>query len=323
MKQGVENWEQGSIPKLVLWLSFPTVVSMVATSLGQLADALFASQLGVTQAAAVGLTLPYLSLLQSMGYTVALGGGTCVARLLGEKKEEQAAQTASTAFWLSVAVGGAATSVTWMLTPFLVEWVGADTILAPYVAVYLKTAAGSLPFYAGSYTLCGLMRAYGAPFRALAGTLAGSVAGLVVSPWLMFEHNMGLAGAGLGAVVGQLTVLVVLCVGFRGKTMPSIFCFHKTTLRVKPCLMIAKNGISSLVRQGAAAVAGVAVNRTAVKYGAGTVAALAAACKVTGVLYSAFLGLGQGFLPLAGFYYGGNSYLDSSVLFGLLFGPAV
>ena len=279
---------------------------MVTTSLGQLADALFAARLGTVQAAAVGLVLPCLSLLQAVGYTIALGGSTLTARLLGEKKEEQAGQIAFTSLKLSVVVGLAAAGVTLLFAPLLVDLAGADTVLAPHASHYFKTAVLQLPFYAGAATLCMLLRAYGAPFGALTGILLGCAVQLIVSPWLMFGRRMGLAGAGFGMVIGQGTAFVVLLLLFCGRKRPVVA--RRPSLTNKSCFAILKNGVSSLARQGASAVAGVAVNRVAVGYGEVAVASLAAAGKVTGLLYSAFLGLGQGFLPLAGYYYGGKHH---------------
>jgi Na+-driven multidrug efflux pump len=50
-------------------------------------------------------------ILQAVGMTIGMGAGSTISRLLGQKQPEQAARFLSTAFVMSLLVGGVLTAV--------------------------------------------------------------------------------------------------------------------------------------------------------------------------------------------------------------------
>ena len=70
---------------LVFQFSVPTIAGLLSTALYNLADAWFVSQLGTEAGAAVGVAFPIQTLMQTVGFTLGLGGGSLLSRKLGEK----------------------------------------------------------------------------------------------------------------------------------------------------------------------------------------------------------------------------------------------
>ena len=94
------------IGKLVIGLGIPTMLSMMVTSLYNLADTYFVSLLGddaVT--AAVSNLLALMSIIQAIGFTFGMGSGAIVSRLLGKKDREGADKIASSALFISCVFG--------------------------------------------------------------------------------------------------------------------------------------------------------------------------------------------------------------------------
>ena len=72
------------IKKLVLKLAIPTVISMLVTSIYNMADTFFVSQLGKSASGAVGVVFSLMAVIQAIGFTLGQGAGNVIARLLGK-----------------------------------------------------------------------------------------------------------------------------------------------------------------------------------------------------------------------------------------------
>ena len=84
---------EAPIPRLILSLSLPTTVSMAVIALYTLADSYFVSSLGTAAGAAVGVVFAVHVLIQAVGYTLGMGGGSLISRCLGKKKRRKPANT--------------------------------------------------------------------------------------------------------------------------------------------------------------------------------------------------------------------------------------
>ena len=80
-----------SIPKLIATLSVPTILSMLVTNIYNLVDTAFVGRLGTSQSAAVGVSFGYMSIIQAVGFMFGQGAGSIVSRLLGQKRNDDAA----------------------------------------------------------------------------------------------------------------------------------------------------------------------------------------------------------------------------------------
>ena len=90
------------VGKLIARLAVPTMISMLVTAVYNMADTYFVSQLGTSAAGAVGIVFSLMALIQAVGFTLGMGAGSNISRLLGAQKEERAQEIASTAFYSSV-----------------------------------------------------------------------------------------------------------------------------------------------------------------------------------------------------------------------------
>ena len=65
------------IPGLIARLAVPTICSMLITSIYNMADTYFVSQLGTDASAAVGVIFSLMALIQAVGFTFGIGSSTC------------------------------------------------------------------------------------------------------------------------------------------------------------------------------------------------------------------------------------------------------
>ncbi len=79
------------IPKLIGKLAVPTIVSMMITSIYNLADTFFVSKLGTSATGAVGVVFSLMAIIQARPWALcwACGSGGYISRLLGQKQKRQ------------------------------------------------------------------------------------------------------------------------------------------------------------------------------------------------------------------------------------------
>ncbi|MBR6809071.1 MAG: MATE family efflux transporter, partial [Clostridia bacterium] len=99
------------IRKLILRLALPAIVSMMISSIYNMADTYFVGQLNEGSAAAtsataaVGIAFPLMSIIQAVGFMFGHGSGNFISRALGSQKTEEAERMAATGFFSALFAG--------------------------------------------------------------------------------------------------------------------------------------------------------------------------------------------------------------------------
>ena len=93
------------VKKLVLTLGIPTTISMLVTSIYNIADTFFVSNIGEGAAGAVGVVFPLMAIVQAIGFTFGMGASSMISSKLGEKKDKDAQKLGSSAFYTALALG--------------------------------------------------------------------------------------------------------------------------------------------------------------------------------------------------------------------------
>jgi hypothetical protein len=68
------------IPKLILSLAAPTILSMLITSIYNLADTFFVGQISTSASGAVGIVSSLMAILQALGFMLGHGSGSIISR---------------------------------------------------------------------------------------------------------------------------------------------------------------------------------------------------------------------------------------------------
>ena len=104
-QQQYHKMTETPIPGLILSLAAPTILSMLITSIYNLADTFFVGQLSTSASGAVGIVSSLMAIIQALGFMFGHGAGGIISRSLGNQDTHAATKFASTSFFTAMAVG--------------------------------------------------------------------------------------------------------------------------------------------------------------------------------------------------------------------------
>ncbi len=319
---------QTPMPKLIISLGIPTTLSMMVTSLYNLADTYFVSLLGNDSVtAAVSNLLALMSIIQAIGFTFGMGSGAIVSRLLGKRDREGADRVTSSAFFIALASGLLILTFGFIfLTPMLKLFGSVNPEVLAYSKEYARFVLIAAPFMCMSFVMNNVLRAEGKAVFSMIGLITGAVINVILDPLLIFTAGLGVAGAGLATCISQIISFGVLL---------TMFLIRKTVVRLRMRSIsrtfsvygeIIGTGFPSFCRQILASLCTVFLNNAAYTYGGESAqAAFGVVQKVFMLAFSLALGIGQGYQPVLGYNYSAKRFdrVKSAYLFTLGFSTSI
>ncbi len=309
-----ELFETMPIPKAVMQMSVPTVVSSLVMVIYSLADTFFVGFLNdPVQNAAVTLAAPVLLAFNAVNNLFGVGSSSMMSRALGAKAYETAKKSSATGFYCAL-VSALVFSLTYTLlrTPAL-TLLGADDVTRKATADYLMwtVSFGAVPSIL-NVVMAYMVRSEGASLHASIGTMSGCVLNIILDPIFIMPWglDMGAAGAGLATFISNsvaFTYFIVLTIIKRKSTY---VCLKPDMVskRKKVILGIAAVGIPASI-QNLLNVTGMTIlNNFTAGYGSDAVAAMGIAHKVNMIPLQIALGISQGIMPLIGYNYTAKNY---------------
>lgn len=295
------------VPRLIISLAIPTIISMLVTSFYNMADTYFVGKINTQATAAVGIVFSVMSIIQAVGFFFGHGSGNYISRKLGAQETENAEKMAATGFFWALFIGFALAVVGLIfLTPLSMALGSTPTIL-PYTEKYLGIILLGAPFMTASLVMNNQIRFQGNAAYAMVGIVSGAVINVVLDPILIFVFDMGISGAALATVISQIcSFSLLLYMSRKGGNIR--IRFRNFTPSLAFIKEIIGGGTPSLARQGLASVATILLNVAAGAYGDAAIAGMSIVTRIAMFINSFLIGFGQGFQPVCGFNYGAGLY---------------
>lgn len=308
-----ELFERMPVPKAVMKLAIPTIISSLVMVIYNLADTYFVGILNdPVQNAAVTLAAPVLLAFNAVNNLFGVGSSSMMSRGLGRKDYDTVYRSSALGFYCALICGLLFSAFYTVFHAPLLTVLGADSGTVDATANYLKwtVSFGAAPAIL-NVVMAYLVRAEGSSLHASIGTMSGCILNIILDPFFILPWglNMGAEGAGLATFLSNC----VACLYFflllyikRGRTYvcirPSMFRFHKVIV-----LGILGVGIPASI-QNLLNVTGMTVlNNFTASYGADAVAAMGIVQKINMVPMQAAMGFAQGIMPLISYSYAGRN----------------
>lgn len=298
------------IPILITSLAVPTIISMLVTSIYNLADTYFVSLLKNDSAtAAVGNVFSLQTIIQALGFTIGVGAGSIISRSLGKKEDEVAHRTISQALLMGLIVGIIILLSGIFFNKQMMIMFGASNTSLKYAMDYSRWIYIACPFMILSFILNNVLRNEGKARFSMIGLTLGGVLNIILDPICIFKLNMGVSGAGFATMISQIISFLVLISIFIFKKSSSKISIKYLSKEFKSYLEIILIGVPTLFRQGFSAIANTLLSHLCKYYSSDSImASLTIVSKIYMIIRNIVIGIGQGYQPVLGFNYGAKNY---------------
>ncbi len=303
------------IPKLLKSFAIPSIIAMIVSSLYNIVDQIFIGQgVGYLGNAATNVAYPLTTICLAIALLIGIGGSSRFSLRLGAGQKDKAAKVAGTAISMMFVFGIIYAILIELFLGILLKAFGATTDVMPYAASYTRITAVGMPLLVVINGMSNLARADGSPKYSMTCMLVGAIVNTILDPIFIFVFKMGVAGAAIATVIGQIFsfVMAVKYIKHFKHINLTKECFG---LRFKECIKIASLGMSNSLNQVALTFVQIVLNNSLTYYGAQSIygtdiplAACGIVMKTNAILIAVIIGLSQGSQPIVGFNYGAEKY---------------
>ena len=306
-----------SISKLIWKYSVPAILAMMVTSIYNTVDRAFIGSMenvGALAISGLGITMPLFTILGAFCVAIGVGGSTNLSIKLGEGNKEEAEKVMGTTVALELVVGIIMVLIGIFFLDEILYLFGASENTITYARDYMSVIFAGAWFNLPGYALNCCIRGEGNPKFAAKMMIISCILNLILDPIFIFGFNMGMVGAGLATIIGQI---------FAAFLVLRYLLKYKTGKIEKKHLIPKWNFVSKIISLGAAPcfnqlammIVQIVMNKSLTYYGALSVygESIPLACagiitKVNQIYMSIVIGLSQGLQPIVSFNYGAKLY---------------
>ena len=316
MQKNKSPLETEPLSKLLLRYSIPTTLTLMVSYLYNVVDQIFVGQgVGITGMAAVNIAFPVSILVNAVALLLGDGCAANVSLCLGRREQETANRIFGHAVTWIVTSGVIMALLCGVFSPQIVNLFGSTDTACAEASAYLRTLACGIPFQLICPAFTAIIRADGSPQYTMKCMITGAIINLVLDPVFIFALDMGVVGAGIATVIGQVAA-GALCLLYLRRLQT--IQLTKATLRPTWILTgrILKLGFPSLLTQGLTALVQIVFNNLMCIYGATSIYGSDIALSVYGMMmkvyqiaHSMFVGVSSAIQPINGYNFGAKNYI--------------
>ena len=233
------DYTSGPLGRAIVLLAIPMVSEMIMESVFAVADAFWVAKLGADALATVGLTESLLTLIYTAAMGLSIGVTAMVARRMGEKNPEGAAEAAVQGIALGLLVAAVIALVTVPLAPRLLAVMGATPAVQTLGSSYARVMLGGNAVILLLFLINAIFRGAGDAAIAMRVLWLANALNIVLGPCLIFGlgpfPRLGVTGAAIATTIGRGTgVLYQLYRLWRGDARVAI---RRAQLKLQPVVM--------------------------------------------------------------------------------------
>lgn len=321
--QKTNLFEQIPIPRAVMKLAIPTVLSSLVMVLYNLADTYFVGMLNNSvQNAAVTLAAPVLLAFNAVNNLFGVGSSSMMSRALGKREYETVRRSSAFGFYCALFCGILMSLLCAIFSGPLLIILGAEANTMAATEAYLKWTVffGAAPAIL-NVVMAYMVRSEGASLHASVGTMSGCLLNIILDPIfiLPWGFNMGAAGAGLATFISNCVACLYFFVLLYVRRSTTYVCIRPGAFQLSPMVVLGVCGVGiPAAIQNLLNVTGMTIlNNFTSGYGADAVAAMGISQKINMVPLQIAMGFSQGIMPLVGYNYacGNHKRMKEAIVF--------
>ena len=296
-------FNSGSALALIAKLGAPVILVMLVNVLYNMADIFFIGRTGdVAQVAAVSLASPLFSVISALNTLWGFGACTAISIAIGQRDRGAVDRYSSFSLYASLITGAVAGAGLYIFEAPLLALLGADSSTAGYTGEYLRIIAFGAPFMIASGALGNSLRADGDSAGAVIAAMTGTVLNVVLDPIFICLCGMGVRGAALATVAGNIASFAAVLPVARRKGIK--LALTRVCLRRDTALKVAGLGAPMAAGTLLMSFSSTFANRLYVQYGNEALAANSIAGKSGMLCCMLIMGICIGIQPAVSYAYG-------------------
>ncbi len=318
MNESNENFYLTTAPikKLLIKFSIPCVLAMLVSALYNIVDQIFIgnSNAGTAGIMATTLVFPFTVVALAIAQLIGDGCATLFSISLGAKDEKTSNKCVGNAIITVILFSIILVLVGVIFMKPILNILGAngyDERCILFTKQYYKIILLGTPFYMFASAMASIIRASGAPGYSMISTIVGAIINLIFDPIFIFVFNLGVQGAALATITGQIVSACLCAIYFR---KPKLMKLTKESFEVDAKVLgrLLKLGISSFITQVSIAIITIVANNVVGTIGGENATdaggALGIVFKIFAIVLAFSLGVAVGGQPIIGFNYGAKKY---------------
>lgn len=298
------------VNKLIINMSLPMIISMLVQAMYNIVDSVFVGMINEESLTAVSLAFPAQNLMIAFATGTAVGVNALVSRSLGEKNFERVNAISENGVFLAVL-----SSIAFLIAgvfgarAFMHSQTGVDYIVEQGTQ-YIKIVCGASFGIFLEIMFERLLQSTGRTLYTMITQGVGAVINIILDPIFIFVFRMGVTGAAVATVLGQI-VAFILAVIYNAKKNPEI---NLSVKKFRPSLEIIKKiyliGVPSIIMVAIGSVMTYCMNKILIVYTTGketTATVFGAFFKLNSFICMPIFGLNNGIIPIIAYNYGAQN----------------
>lgn len=307
-----EIYRSAPIPKAVVFLAVPTVISQLISVVYNLADTFFIGKMNdPAQVAAATISIAPFVLQISIANLMGIGGASLISRCLGRGERGKAKGCCAFCIWTAAFLALLYGLGMYFFRPYVLPLIGCreDTFDFCFRYLFWTVTVGAVPTVM-SVCLAHLIRAEGYAKEASFGVAGGGILNMLLDPLFMFVFNMGITGAAVATMLSNCASAAYFVILLLSKRKTSVLTLNPKyyTLKERIPLEVMTVGLPSCVMNLMAIVSNTTLNNLVGDYSTEAIAGMGIAKKVDMIAFAIGTGMTQGVLSLIAFNYASKNF---------------
>ena len=296
------------IPRLLLTMSLPIVLSMMVQALYNIVDSMFVAKLNEDALTAVSLAFPIQNLMIAVASGTGVGINSLLSRNLGEKNYDGANRAASNGLFLGIISSVVFSVFGGILAGTFFRIQTSDAQIVGYGTQYMQLIT---IFSIGIFlqvTCERLLQATGKTFYAMITQGTGAIVNIILDPIMIFGlfgfPRLEVAGAALATITGQMIAALMALVF--NITRNKEIQIHIKGFRPNGSVIatIYAVGVPSIIMMSIGSIMTFGMNKILLMFSSTAAAVFGVYFKLQSFIFMPIFGLNNGMIPIIAFNYG-------------------
>ncbi len=295
------------VGKLVISMSLPIIISMLVQAIYNIVDSIFVSKISQEALNAVSLAFPAQNLMIGFATGSAVGVNALVSRALGAKDRDRANRVASNGVFIALCC-----YVLFLLfglfgSRLFFKTQAQDPLIVEYGCSYLMIVCGLSFGIFGEIMFERLLTSTGKTIYTMICQGTGAVVNIILDPFFIFVFDMGVAGAAIATVIGQIAACC-LAIFFNYKKNTDLkLSFRKFRPEGRIIGNIASIGVPSIIMVAVGSVMTFIFNIILINFSSAghySQNVFGIYFKLNSFIFMPIFGLNNGVIPIIAYNYG-------------------